>query len=412
MSITPRIVVAVVAMLGAHEGAAPVHAQEQAPPGAKGYTVTGSLTQFYQGVVAGGTRKHSEYNGTAQTTASFDFGKLAGWKYWMAEAKAELRFGGPLLGGTGGISPVNTAAIMPGADGEVFSITALNFTRLIPIDLAAGELFVAAFGRYNLIDLIDEDFFGGGGISRFMNIAQIGPLTVLREVPLITTLVSLAYVRRGEPFLTFALIDPNDHSTDPGVEDMFADGVTFSPGIHFPTKYFNKSGKHSIGGAITTKKYTPFDAIRAIILPGPPADPVEPEAGSWSASYTFRQYVVERGKRDGWGFFTQVSFANASTSPITTFFDVGLGGNGLLASRPNDEFGIAYAYTDLSKELKDNLDLLPLGGRLEAEHQLELFYDVHLTRWLGLSGNLQVLKPVLPAVKTATIPAARLRVVY
>jgi Carbohydrate-selective porin, OprB family len=46
---------------------------------------------------------------------------------------------------------------------------------------------------------------------------------------------------------------------------------------------------------------------------------------------------------------------------ITTFFDVGLVGNGLFPGRPRDEFGIAYVSTDLSDELKDNLDLLPLG---------------------------------------------------
>jgi len=245
-----------------------------------------------------------------------------------------------------------------------------------------------------------------------MNIAQIGPLTVLREVPLITTALSLAYVRGGEPFITFALMDPIDHSLDPGVTDMFADGVTFAPGINVASKYFGKSAKHSFGGAITTKAYTPFDSIRQIIIPGPPIHPVEPMRGSWSANYTFRQYIVERGKNDGWGFFGQISLANRSTSPITTFFDAGLGGNGLFTQRKPDEFGIAYAYTDLSDVLKDNLDLLPLGGRLRVEHQLELFYNAHLTPWLQLTGDLQILRPNRPAVDTAIVPAVRLRIVF
>ena len=42
------------------------------------------------------------------------------------------------------------------------------------------------------------------------------------------------------------------------------------------------------------------------------------------------------------------------------FFDIGLRGNGLFPARPRDEFGIAYAYTNLSEELKENLDL-PVG---------------------------------------------------
>jgi len=378
----------------------------------KGVELASSLTQFYQGVASGGTETGSEYNGTAQAKLAFDLGKLAGWKYWSAEVKAETRFGGPLLTGTGTISFVNTAAIIPGSDGTVFSVTAVNFTRLFPINLKEGKLLGVSFGRYNLLDLIDEDFFAGGGTERFMNIAQIGPLTVLRQVPLITNAVNLIYIRGGEPFFTFSLMDPNDHSTDPGLSDLFADGVTFAPAINFPVKYFGKTAKHTFGGAITTKKYTPFDAIRQGVIPGPPINPVEPQAGSWSVNYTFRQYIVERSARDGWGFFGQLSFADQATSPITTFFDVGLGGNGLIPSRPRDEFGLSYAYTDFSDELKNNLDLLPLGGRLQVEHQVEVFYNIHLAPWLQLTGNLQILRPNRPAADTAVVPALRLRVVF
>jgi porin len=345
----------------------------------KGVELESSLTQFYQGVSSGGTGTSSEYNGTAQAELTFDLGKLAGWNHWSAEIKAETRFGGPLVTSTGTISPVNTAAIVPGSDGTVFSVSAVNVTKLFPINLKEGRLFAVSFGRYNLLDLLDEDFFAGGGTERFLNIAQIGPLTVLRQVPLITNAVSVAYIRGGEPFFTFGLIDPNDHSTDPGLSDLFADGVTFAPGINFPAKYRGKTARHSFGGAITTKKYTPFDAIKQAIIPGPPINPIEPQRGSWSVNYTFRQYIVERARRDGWGFFGQVSLADQDTSPITTFFDVGLGGNGLFTGRPRDEFGIAYAYTDLSEVLKDNLDLLPLGGRLRVEHQVEVFYNLQLT---------------------------------
>jgi porin len=284
----------------------------------KGVELESSLTQFYQGVASGGVETGSEYNGTAQARLKFDLGKLAGWQWWSAEVKAEMRFGGPLLGGTGAINPVNTMAIIPGADGTVFSVSAVNFTKIFPVDLKKGELFAVSFGRYNLVDLIDEDFFAGGGTERFMNIAQIGPLTVLRQVPLITNAVNLIYIRAGEPYFTFSLMDPNDHSTDPGLENLFTDGVTFAPAINFPAKYFGKSAKHTFGGAITTKAYTPFDAIRQIIIPGSPLVPIEPKRGSWSGNYIFRQYIVERGKRDGWGLFGQVSCGSSSRSTASS----------------------------------------------------------------------------------------------
>ena len=238
-------------------------------------------------------------NGKFSGEAKFDLGKLAGWKWWLADVKTETRFGGPLLPGVGAINPTNTTAIIPKSSGTVTAVTALNFTKLFPLDLKKGKLIAVSFGRYNTLDLVDEDFFGGEGMDKFLNVVQIGPLTVAREVPIITNMASFAYIKGGEPFFTFALMDPTDHSTTTGIPDLFADGVTFSPGINFPVKYFGKTAKHSLAANLTTKKFTPFDVIRQILIPGPSTRPIEPKGGSWSVMYTFRQFIVERGKRDG-----------------------------------------------------------------------------------------------------------------
>ena len=112
----------------------------------KGVVLDSSLTQFYQGVASGGTETGSEYNATAQATLEFDFGKLAGWQLWSAEVKTEWRFGGPLLGGTGTINPVNTEAMIPGTDGSKFSVTAANVTKLFPVNLKEGKLVALSFG--------------------------------------------------------------------------------------------------------------------------------------------------------------------------------------------------------------------------------------------------------------------------
>ncbi|HKE56566.1 MAG TPA: carbohydrate porin [Pyrinomonadaceae bacterium] len=379
----------------------------------KGIELEFKLSNFVQGVTSGGVRHDTEFNGKMEMTWKFDLGKVAGWKYWSSEMKAEFRYSGPVLGGTGGLNPVNTATLTPAGDGEVVSITAINFTRLIPKDMAKGNLDVISFGRFNLLDLLQEDFFGGGGTDRFFNIAFIGPLTVLRQIPLVTNGFSYATVRGGEPRFTFMLLDPNDHSLNAGIDNLFADGVTFSPGYNIPTKYWGKSGKHTFGGAITTKKYTPFDAIRQVIIPGPPINPVEPKRGSWSASYTFRQSIVERGKSDGWGLFTQVAFADKDTSPMTRFFNVGLGGNGLFKKRDGDEFGIGYAYSNLSSVLKDNLNLVSLGRiRPRSDHTFEAFYDFHVTPWLQLTGDLQIIRGIRRDADTAIVPGARLVMIF
>src|SRR6185295_18845388 len=129
----------------------------------KGVVLKFKLLQFYQANTSGGVSEDSEYNGKFETTWKFDLGKVAGWKYWSSEMKAEVRFGGPSLGGTGAINPLNTGVLGPGVNGSVVAVTALNFTRLIPKDLKKGDLYAISFGRYNMLDLIDEDFFAGSG---------------------------------------------------------------------------------------------------------------------------------------------------------------------------------------------------------------------------------------------------------
>lgn len=380
----------------------------------EGLVLEGRFTQFVQGIAKGGTRENTVSNGKLELEMKLDFGKMnPKWQWWSAAIKTEWRFGGPLLLGTGGINPTNTATLIPGTAGSVVAVTAFNFTRIIPKDLKKGDFYVVGFGRYNMIESLDEEFFAGEGTERFLNLAQIGPLTVLREVPFVTNGATFAVVRGGEPRFVLAVIDPNDHSTNLGLKDLFADGVTFAPSYNFPVKYWGKTAKHTIGGAITTKKYTPFDAIRQIILPGPPINPVQPKRGSWSISYVFRQYIVERAPKDGWGFFTQVAFANKNTSPITSFLDIGLGGNGLFKSRPTDEFGISYAYTGLSSVLVDNINLLTLGGRRpRSENQIEMFYNFHLAPWLRLTGDIQFIRGVRPLVDTAVVPGARLEIIF
>lgn len=371
-----------------------------------------SLTGFIQGTASGGLKRYAALNGKFEADSNLDFEKLFGWKHWSAQTKIEYRFGAPALARTGAINAVNTSMTVPASQGSVFAITALNFTRVFSVNAQKSDEIAVSFGRYNTLD-IQEKFFGGAGLEKFFNSAHIGPMTGLRQVPNVSNGLGIDYSRHGESFIALGLLDPNDVSTTPGLHHLFADGITLAPVMNLPSKWFGKSGKHSFSYTVTTKKYTPFDAIKQIVIPGPALNPVQPKGGSFSVSYVGRQFVVERGKNDGWGVFTQFSIADKDTSPVTRFFDVGLGGNGIFNSRPQDDFGIAYAYTGLSRVLTANLNLATLGNvRPHAEHQFEGFYVLHLTPWLRVTGDFQIIRPVVRRADTAVIPAARVEMVF
>ena len=207
----------------------------------KGVEFEISLTSFVQGIASGGIERSSVYNGAFHTELKLDLGKLAGWNYWSAQINTATRFGGPRLEGTGAINPVNAAAMVPAEEGTAFAFGTVSLTRLFPVDLKKGNLFALSVGRFDTLDLVDEDFFGESGIQRFFNIAQNGPLTALRQIPLATNGATFAYVHHGEPVFTLAVLDPNDHSTDAGISDLFADGMSFVPTVNVPMKLFGRS---------------------------------------------------------------------------------------------------------------------------------------------------------------------------
>jgi hypothetical protein len=44
------------------------------------------------------------------------------------------------------------------------------------------------------------------------------------------------------------------------------------------------------------------------------------------------------------------------------------------------------------------------GSLPAGEHQLELFYNLHVTPWFQLTGDLQIIRPNRPAADTAVMP--------
>lgn len=373
----------------------------------KGVELNFRLTQAYAGVAGGGLGNSDAYAGKFDTHFKFDMGRLAGWKGFSWQIKTETRFGKTPF--VGNLLPTETFTLTPLSKGTVFAITSLNFTQLLALDAKKGKFIAFGAGKYYSLDSYNEPFYGGSGHTTFLNIAFNSAPTGGRVVPTVTNGGTFAWIRKGNPFLTFALFDATGSPTTTGLGHLFADGVSFVGGINFPTNFGKKSGKQSFSASTTTKKFTPFDQLTEVIIPGPAGTTVRPKAGSWTLTYSFHQYLMERagpgGAKTGWGLFGIASVADKTTNPLSSFFSIGLGGTGLFQSRRNDRFGIAYAHTGISGTLKREISPLI---RLGNEQVFEMFYNFALTPFIKLTGDLQVVRPGLRRADTAVIPGVRL----
>ena len=368
-----------------------------------------SWTNFFQGVASGGLETGFAYGGKFTGVLTLDTTKLGWWKNGQFQVKVDNRYHDSASELTGSLFPVNTGLVAPKETGTATAVTAFNYTHIFPL-FQPGDMVPVSLGRFDTLDLVVEPLIGGSGINKFMNVNQVAPPHEGRNVPLVTWGSTVAWVRKGEPFFTVAFLDSADSSTTTGLRNLFGKGVTMMPAIILPTHFGGKAGHQGIRASWSNQTVTPFDQVRALVLPSPNR-PVQRKSGSWSVTYSFDQYFHELPgfPRKGWGLFGQAGFADRRTNPIQTFINIGVGGNSPFKKRPRDLFGVAYSFNSISGDFKDALSPV---ARFRNAHEFEAFYNLALTPWMYFSPDLQLVRPSRPRVDLAVVPGARLKIVF
>ena len=85
----------------------------------------------------------------------------------------------------------------------------------------------------------------------------------------------------------------------------------------------------------------------------------------------------------------------------------GIGGRGVIDSRPNDVFGVGYFYNDIYD------DRFTTGLGFDGDSSgVEAFYNLAITPAARLSVNLQYLEPSLEDVDDAVVLSGRLHITF
>ena len=82
----------------------------------------------------------------------------------------------------------------------------------------------------------------------------------------------------------------------------------------------------------------------------------------------------------------------------------GLGGTGVIPSRPNDRFGIGVFHLEVS-----DLFIEPRVG-IGDEQGIEAFYNMAVLPWLGVTADVQRVNGTLQSADSAWIVSGRLNV--
>jgi len=175
----------------------------------------------------------------------FDTRKLGLWEGGVLRTHTEYRYGdlNPNLGGT--LLATNSALILPTGKHEEVVVTSIHLAQRF------GDRINILFGRINALDLLAADpFFGGGGRSRFLNLAFSAPPSGITPA----VIMGAAVMLRTPPVAwTFMVFDPDDRTNDYWPDDFLGNGVDVSLSAAYAGEIFGHMSSVTVTGTYTTK---------------------------------------------------------------------------------------------------------------------------------------------------------------
>ncbi len=378
----------------------------------KGLRFRGWLTPNLQRVTSGGSEDDTAFGASGDLWAALDFHKMGLIPGGLLVMRAEFDVGKSVTKSAGTIMAPNYNAIMPVSgetDRNTLSLTSFYYTQFF------GEKFGAWFGRSDTHHNANLGEFTGlnphVGNTQFQNLALTAIPVMPVTQPYVSSLGAGVFARPTKNLSLAAMVmDSRESSQRSGFDDFGKDWNSFFA-VNLQHRLGELPGGQLLGYSYSWNgDYTKLEnsQLKNLIT----GSPLKSESETWAAIYSAWQYVqvfdgdtsrpinLKDGRADhrGWGVFLMAGLADEDTNPVQWSLAGGIGGRGLLASRPNDSFGIGYFVLDLKGGVVANI--IGIKG---AEQGVEIYYEAEITPWLHVTPDLQIVDPGLSASDTAVI---------
>lgn len=381
----------------------------------KGVTLDLSLTQIGQGVVDGGKSGEWQYGGRANVTLNLDTQKLGLWPGGFFTAEFESNWSNSVNGSTGALMPANTNQLFPVPAGEHVALPQLSFAQFV--SPYAG----AIIGKLDTASADANELAHGKGDTQFFNLAfNINPVALV--VPSSTLAAGLILLPTKDPLaaiVQFSVMSASGKATTAGFDDLSGDNLIFGSEGRVRITPFGLTGHQLVGAFYSNADYTSVDQRLGAAIENRALFRTQ---DTWGVYYNFDQFVYETDHDAGRGFglFGRFGASEGNPNPIQYFVSIGVGGKGMMRSRPHDRFGVGFYYADINNPTLQR----PFFTRsfLGDEWGGELFYNFALTPWLLLTPDLQVIAPSQrermvslvqrESIDTAVVLGLRLQVVF
>jgi len=386
----------------------------------KGVQVGLEYLHWAGSVVDGGLSSENEAGANLTYKLKLDLMRAGILPGAFIDVRAETRYGSNTNPHAGTTQPHFTASLVPVDFSDLqrdadFTITNLTYTQFL------SEQFGVFLGKVDTFENGDlNEFASGRGRTQFQNYnLNYGPATLI--VPASTLAVGALYMPTKQVTLSSTLLSATDCSYNSCVDDAYDDGTIWANTAMFQ---YHLGGLP--GGANANAIYffdTDFTELGTLAIDpsdGKQESLTSTKDESWMIILSFWQYLSAEGVGEGpldlhnqrpdlqgWGIFGRLGFADKDTNPFETSVSVGVGGRGVIDSRPNDVFGIGYFYNDVFES--DFTNAASLDGDSQG---VEAFYNVAITPAAKFSIDLQYLESSLKDTDDATVLNGRLQLIF
>ena len=363
----------------------------------QGFHLNLDTTVTYQNAFSGGFDEADEILGSTALSIHLDTGKAGWWPGGLISIRAEGRYGDGVQRDVGAISPVSADILAP-IDADELGTDDLALTELTMIQFLSEKVgFIA--GLLNTEEGDANELAGSlRDNSRFLNTSFRMSLSEGISTPNVTLGVGIILLPTPNIQGSIVAYDTEESAgSDPFDTD---DGTSIGTEWQFSYEMNARPGKQTLGFIYAfDNEFTAFGQDRRGLLRALlPGQTLATEDESWVFYYNGHQYVQWNNGR-GWGVFGRFSITDGDANPVDWTMAAGLGGTGLLNSRPHDTWGIGYYHLDLVTDgaLFNLLDI-------DNEDGFEIFYNAELTPWFHLTADLQVIDTAIGQPAGGLVP--------
>jgi porin len=367
-----------------------------------GLTFFGDMTQYYQGVTAGGLARQFNYGGRGDYLIDVDSQKMGLWEGGHLDLRGETRLGQDCNGVDGSVAPSNFAMVLPLPNQDVTALTGVQYTQDI------SESVSVFCGKLDLLDGTPASYARGLRLNFFWNAAMQSNLS---RAYLFPSILGTGFTVRdeAEPVFSFYLLDTHYTPTTSGFSTLFSNGVLVYGEYRLRTTWFELPGHSTVGFLYSNATRTVLGENPSVVLPGLlPGETLPTRDSSWTALYHFDQivYADSENPAHNWTLNGDYGLTDGNPNPIHWFANLSLVACSPIPGRENDTVGIGYYHLGVS-----GVPILTTLG-FGAENGVELFYNTAVTPWFHVTPDLQILDPARQQTPTAVLVGIRARLSF